>query len=184
MRMLYALGAASPWNRTYPETAAGIARAATDDPFYPDREDGAEITAAILIAAAYDASAFHPYAHNSGRIGLFRLKPPGFPKPSPSSLVRPRTASLFAIDLMRTSFTACVRMAWPERLAWYFDAGQGRAASASSIAQSIRVMTHAKKLFLRYFKLAHDSEGFSEDNFPRALPAPSGAHSERVEQAS
>jgi len=100
-------------------------------------------------------------------MGLYRI-------PSPPTRIRanllalPRTASLVAIDLMRTSFTACARMPWSERLAWYFDVGTSHVApSAEATRRSSRVLTHARDLYLRYFGDARDS--FSDPLETRSL---------------
>jgi hypothetical protein len=152
MRMLYALGSTHDWRVTYPETAAGIAEAAGQDPLLTN-ESGAEITASLLVAVAFEASRLDPYSHGGGRVGLFRIRPPTYPRPEPNVLLLPRSAALVAIDLMRTSFSTCVRMPWEKRLAWFFDLGTPNTApSGSALRRSSEVMRHGKQIFLRYFK--------------------------------
>lgn len=151
VRILDGLGGALPWRSTFPEVAAAIARAATDDPILPDRADGAELTASLLVAASWEASRFEPHDNAYGRVGLYRIRPPPFPT-MPNQLVMPRSASLVAIDLMRTSFDACVSMPWADRLAWYYDLGTDhKAPSRSALARSRRVLDHARRIFLRCF---------------------------------
>src|SRR5262245_31546498 len=103
MRMLYALAPTLYWSKTFPESSDGIARAAIDDPLFPEREEGAELTACLLVAAAWAASRLHPYDHAGGRVGLFRLIPPrtlrAGQRMAPNLLILPRSASLVAIDL-------------------------------------------------------------------------------------
>jgi hypothetical protein len=56
---------------------------------------------------------------------------------------------------MRTSFDACFRMPWENRLSWYFDAGStAQQPTAGASRRSRTVMIHGRKLFLRYFTLS------------------------------
>lgn len=154
VRILHALGAAQTWRRTYPETAAGIARAANTDPLFVDLEEGAELTACILVAAAWEASRLHPYAPGVSGVGLFRIRPPSEPRLRANLLTLPRSAAREAVRLMRTSSSVCTRMPWEERLAWYFDLGSTHLApSTEARRRSSAVLVHAKQLFLHYFEL-------------------------------
>lgn len=82
-------------------TAEGIARASNEDPLFPDTENGAAATAAILVAIAWLRSRVDPYSQDGAFVGLFRMRPTETPRITVNALLLPGSASRFAVDLVR-----------------------------------------------------------------------------------
>jgi len=169
MSMLYGLEPMGPHVPNYGEISEAIATAATEDPLFPGREDGSELTAAILVALAWHESRFHPNAvgDNGRSFGLFQIQPPTS-QTKAELLLLPRTASYIAIDLIRKSFIACQKRTWSEALSWYV-ASNGCPTHPVIVRKSMERMTTAKSVFLRFFP---ERGGALPDNreVPRALP--------------
>lgn len=120
LKMLQYLEPTSPYTPDYGEISEAIATASTHDPLFPNRADGCLRTAAILVAVAWHESRFHKsiIGDQGKSFGLFQIQPPTA-KHSANMLLNPREASYIAIDLIRTSFTACSKAPWESRLSWY-----------------------------------------------------------------
>jgi len=136
----------------YGEISRAIAEASSEDPLFPQRSDGAERTATILVSIAFYESRFHPNViGDQGRsFGLYQIQP-GTWKIDGKVLLLPRTASNVAIDLVRKSFKACAKRPWQERLAWYAASAGCETVHPKVLGQSIERMLLADKLFRRFF---------------------------------
>jgi len=98
------------WRHTYQETATAIADAANAEPLWTSRADGAQRTAALLVAIAYHESRFNPTAigdHGSA-FGLYQIHVGAIPEAkTANSFLLPRDASILAIHIIRESFRVC-----------------------------------------------------------------------------
>jgi hypothetical protein len=158
LKIVYAVARGPGW-REYPLIARGIADAATNDPLFPKELTGAEATAALLIAYAWDASRLLPYGRSGEHMGLYRIRPPTWPATRGDLLIDPRQASLVAVDLLRQSLERCRAMPIDHRLSWILDLGHrvGTPPTAMTradpivIGRSERIMRHAIELFDRHF---------------------------------
>lgn len=150
MRALYAI---EPYCTSHGEISEAIARAANQDPLFPNRYDGCYRTAAILIALAWYGSRFQPtIVTGNGQIfGLYGIRPPKTDargKPITSNiLTNPHDASLIVIDLVRQSMMADKKRVWEERLFSYCD-GQKH---DSPMHQSLSVMLLADEITKNHF---------------------------------
>jgi hypothetical protein len=117
-----------PWEVAtgLPEIAEAIAWASGQDPVFAG-SDGARRTAAVLVALAHHASGFRKtQLRNEGSgprsCGLYAIRP--VRGVTSSLLMLPRSASLVAIDLVRTSLEECSQLPLSDRLARYQMRGQ------------------------------------------------------------
>ncbi len=76
MGMLYSLEPTGPYVGDYPAMSLGISKAANEDPLVSDHEAGGEVTAAILVAAAWHATRFHPNMTRGRRMGMYQVTVP------------------------------------------------------------------------------------------------------------
>lgn len=122
MKMMHYLEPQGPYVPDYGEISEAIAQAANHDPLFPGRPDGCIRTAAILVSLAWYESRFHKtVVGDQGRsFGLYQIQPPTA-KHAMNQLTNPATASYIAIDLIRTSITACKSQPWESRLSWYIS---------------------------------------------------------------
>jgi len=139
------------------EISHAIAEASSVDPLFPQREDGAERTASILVSIAFHESRFHPnvIGDQGKSFGLFQIQP-GTWKIDAKTLLLPRTAASVAIDLVRKSFAQCRKRPWQERLSWYAASATCETVSPTVLGKSIERMLLADKLFRRFFPERHD----------------------------
>jgi hypothetical protein len=158
MALLYSVAGSPVWARFFPEIATAIANASNTDPVFPGTLQGSEATACLLVADGWDSSRLHPYLIRGSRFGLYQIRQPIEPRLPPRALTVPWTASLFAVDLIRKSVTACADLPWEERLGWYKDLGRvagpalpSRRPSALARDASRRILQHTRSMFLRSF---------------------------------
>lgn len=83
------------------EVSTAISEAANQDPLFPSKEEGCFLTAALLVLLAIQRSDVYPSKVAGKRMGLYQIEPPS-PMLNGKLLLNPRSASLIAIDLMRT----------------------------------------------------------------------------------
>ena len=154
MAMLYHLGPSSPYMDKYGEIASAITRASNQDPLFPQYESGGEATAAILVALAYKESSFHQnvLGDKGKSFGLFQIQPPTA-RVKGQILLIPLSASLIAVDLIRTSFRQCSDRPWVERLAWYV-ASNGCTSHPVIVKKSMERLMLAQQLFVKFFPQA------------------------------
>lgn len=145
-----ALGTDAP-DRKF-EVSKAVTEASNEDPIFVG-EDGAERTASVLLALANYESRFHASViGDQGRsFGLYQIQP-NIWKVDTGTLLLPRTASSFAIKLIRRSFKECERRPWAERLSWYAASGGCDIVHPKVVAQSISRMLLADKVFKRYLE--------------------------------
>jgi len=152
--MLYHLSPNSPYVPQYGEISEAIARASTEDPLFPHRPDGAEWTAAILVALAFHESNCSPNLVGGcgAYFGLWQIAPPT-PQLNAGLLLIPRTASYIAIDLIRKSFTAARGKGIEHGLSWFVSMGKdGKDANAmKTLQRSMARMMTAQGLMKRYY---------------------------------
>lgn len=148
--MLYGFPASYAAIRDYGEIAPGIARAATSDPLFPSRLEGAEATACLLVAWAWEATRFMKASAPSPSLGIYALRPPPGARGSVAMIAY--EASLAAIDRMRESMMFSRGRAWHERLAPFVAECRGeRGPTSAVLEESLRVATLAAGLLDRYF---------------------------------
>lgn len=99
--MLRSVNPYSPHAPAFPEIAFAIAEASNHDPLWPSHADGCERTAALLVAAAWHQSKFHPNIVTPQGLGLFKIRPPNANIDGKLLLI-PYNAAHVAIDLIRT----------------------------------------------------------------------------------
>ena len=154
MKMLYTFNAPTTEIRDFPEISEAIATAATQDPIFPEIEEGAEMTAAMLVALAWHESRFRRSAigDNGRSFGLYQIQP-GVHKVEIKLLTLPRTASAVAIDIMRQSVKWCInhKRPWREALAWYAASSDAGAKHPKIVAQSIARMETAANVYVVAF---------------------------------
>lgn len=116
MTMLYILRARSGRCDTREtgviEIGRAIREAANQDPLFPFRTEGCRLTAALLLVMAIQRSAMRSTLVQQKRMGLYQILPP-HSNLNGKLLLDPRSASLIAIDLIRTK----VMTVTPEELA-------------------------------------------------------------------
>lgn len=148
--MLYGFPASYVAIRDYGEIGPGIARAATSDPLFPSRHEGAEATACLLVAWAWEATRFMKASAPSPSLGIYALRPP--PGARGSTAMIAHEASLAAIDRMRESMRFSVGRVWCERLAPFVAECRGEQGPTPRVLEeSFRVATLAAGLLERYF---------------------------------
>jgi hypothetical protein len=128
---------------SYGELSSAIAQASTEDPLFPERDDGCLLTAILLIAIAFCGSGFHTslVGNNGKAYGVYQIQhvPPDV---SLNKLLTPRDASYIAISLIRESLLVNRDRPWQERLAYFFrQSDNGRA-----LQQSMERMNVVEKL--------------------------------------
>lgn len=144
--------------------AEGISGAANSDPLFPRDLGGSEATACVLVAIAWEGSRLQPYTRSvDHRYGLYRIRPPNYPRTSMSLYQHPRSCSSVAVDLVRESLRRSTRLPPGERLAWFLELGDGIGAPPEimltpreiSADRSRAILTHAAKIYRDRF------DGFS-----------------------
>lgn len=161
MKMLYTFNAPASEIRDFGEISTAIAKAATEDPIFPELEEGSEITAAMLVSLAWHESRFSRSAvGDQGRsFGLYQIQP-GVHKIDSKLLTLPSSASYVAIDLMRQSVKWCFKnkRPWTHMLAWYAASSDEGAKHPKIIAQStVRMETMARVYTHVFGKPANDA---------------------------
>jgi hypothetical protein len=119
---IYRVDRSYPWEvaTSLPEIAGAMSWASIQDPIF-STGDGARRTAAVLVSLAHHASGFkksqvrQESEHRS--CGLYAVRP--IRGVTSSLLMLPRSASLVAIDLIRTSLEECRNLPVSDRLARY-----------------------------------------------------------------
>lgn len=155
--MLYFLSPSSPYIEKFGEIAAAITKASNSDPLFPQYEAGSEATASILVALAFKESGFHQsvIGDRGKSFGLFQIQPPtAGPRIKGQMLLVPMSASLVAVDLIRTSFRQCEKRPWIERLSWYV-ASNGCSDNLVILKKSMDRLLLAQQLFSRFFPQDH-----------------------------
>ncbi len=148
--MMYGFPSTFAAIRDYGEVGPGIARAATEDPLFPTRPEGAEATACLLVAWAWEATRFMKTAASSPSIGIYALRPP--PGASAVSATIAFEASLVAIDRMRESMLFSRQRAWHERLAPFVAECRGEKGPLPKVLEeSLRVATLADSLLSQHY---------------------------------
>ncbi len=145
--MLYNLEPYGSHVPAYGEVSSAMAKAANEDPLFPQHEAGCEVTACILIALAYQASKFHTSLIREG-LGLYQILPPS-PEIDGSLLLNPINASFIVLDLVRQSFRRCEDRPWFERLSWYV--APDAQPSHLTIKKSMERLILAQELFRKHF---------------------------------
>lgn len=150
MKMMHVFNAAATEIRDFGEISEAIARAATQDPIFPEIEEGARVTAAMLVALAWHESRFRRSAvGDQGRsFGLYQIQP-GVHKVDSKMLTLPSSASFVAIDLMRQSVKWCFtnKRPWTHILAWYAASSDAGARHPKIVQQSIARMETMAKVY-------------------------------------
>ncbi len=113
----------APWADTYVDTAFAIADAAEEHPLFAGH-DGAERTAALLVALAKFESDFDPAAvgDHGASLGLFQVNRLHAPR---RDLLRSGPAARVATGLLGASLRVCRGRPPEEALAWYAAGGAG-----------------------------------------------------------
>jgi hypothetical protein len=148
-QMLLTLAGGTTWAKTLPQTAQAIRLASLGDPLRPDREEGAEITACVLSSLAYVCSRLQPNAMRGGSMGLYGIKPG--PGAVGNQLMLPRTASLYAVDLVRRSLSTSRTRTFFERLVPYFEENQPALRNDRRLEKSMQTLSLAGFLYDRFF---------------------------------
>lgn len=161
MKMLYDLAPNGPHVPDYGEIANAISSAATQDPLFPWRKDGAKRTACLMVAMAFKESMFHRsvVGDNGRSFGLYQIQPPTARVPV-KMLTVPRDASFVVIDLMRESFrqAALKGRPWHEGLAWYAASSDAGMKNPKVIVQSMERIALADRLFRKHFAASYPNE--------------------------
>ena len=154
MKMLYTFNAPIAQIRDFGEISEAIALASSHDPIFPYIEEGAQLTAATLVAIAWHESRFQRSAigDNGRSFGLYQIQP-GVHKVDMRLLTLPRTASAVAIDLVRKSAKWCFehKRPWKEMLAWYAASSDAGAKHPKVIHQSVVRMETMAKVYVAAF---------------------------------
>ncbi len=154
MKMLYTFNAPVTEIRDFGEIASSIAIASTQDPLFPEIEEGSEMTAAMLVALAWHESRFRRSAvGDQGRsLGLYQIQPTTHRIDS-KVLMLPRTASFVAIGLLKKSIRWCFlhHKPWRHMMAWYAASSDEGAQHPVIIQQSVKRMETAASIFLHAF---------------------------------
>lgn len=138
--------------RDYGEIGPAVATSATDDPLFPGSAAGAEATACMLVAWAWEATRFQKNAAPSPAMGLYALRPPRDARVRGDLLTVVRTASLVAIDRMRDGMRLTEGRAWYERIAPFVAECRGaRGPTKDVVETSLRVSSLAETLLARHY---------------------------------
>jgi hypothetical protein len=154
MKMLWIFNAPVTEIRDFGEISEAMAIAATQDPLFPELEEGSRLTAAMLVAVAWHESRFQRSAvGDHGRsFGLYQIQP-NTHRIDMKLLTLPRTASLVAIDLMHKSVAWCFKQGrpWREMLAWYAASSDAGARHPKIVQQSVVRMETMAKIYTLVF---------------------------------
>lgn len=154
MKMLWSFKAPETAQRDYIEISEAIATGATQDPIFPEIEEGARLTAAMLVALAWHESNFRrSVVGDQGRsFGLYQIQP-GVHKVEVKLLTVPRAATLIAIDLIRKSVAWCMKnhKPWTHALAFYAASSDAGAKHPKIVQQSITRMETAANVYVVAF---------------------------------
>lgn len=156
MKMLWSFKAPEPQQRDFGEISEAIAIGATQDPVFPEIEEGSRLTAAMLVALAWHESNFRrSVVGDQGRsFGLYQIQP-GFHKVEVKLLTVPRSATLIAIDLIRRSVQWCMKnnRPWTHALAFYAASSDAGARHPKIVEQSrVRMETAANVYVVAFGK--------------------------------
>ena len=139
--------------RDFGEIGPAIAEASNTDPLFPNHLSGAEATACLLVAWAWEATRFMKNAAPSPSLGLYALRPPRGTSGSTVSIVK--TASLVAIDRMREGMRLSEGRRWYERLAPFVAECRGKSGPTPDVVRtSVEVMMLMESLLRRNFRAA------------------------------
>jgi hypothetical protein len=154
MKMLWSFKAPETSQRDFIEISEAIATGSTQDPLFPEIEEGSRLTAAILVALAWHESNFRrSVVGDQGRsFGLYQIQP-GVHKVEVKLLTVPRSATLIAIDLIRRSVKWCMANTrpWKHALAFYAASSDAGARHPKIVEQSVVRMETAAKVYLVAF---------------------------------
>lgn len=154
MKMLWTFNAPVTEQRDFGEIASAVANASTQDPIFPEIEEGSEMTAAMLVSLAWHESRFRRSAvGDQGRsFGLFQIQP-GVHKVDSKLLTIPRTAAFVAIDLLKKSAKWCLsnHRPWRHMMAWYAASSDAGARHPKVVSQSTVRMETAAHVYLIAF---------------------------------